>query len=74
MLITVPGMRSQATPPYELMFGRSPRLPVDLAFDLPVGDVPTLKNMQNLRSWLEQSYQVASKNAARSSQQKETRL
>lgn len=52
--------------PYELMFGRSPRLPVDLAFGLPVrGDQHKSHSqyVQNLRSRLEESYQIASWNA-----------
>lgn len=41
--------------PYELMFGHSPRLPVDLAYGLPVGDRPSpshSKYVQILRSRL----------------------
>ena len=63
--------------PYELMFGRSPRLPVDLAFGLPAGDksVPShSKYVQTLRSRLEESYQVASKNAAKSAERNKTRF
>lgn len=51
--------------PYERMFGRSPRLPVDLAFGLPVRDAASNSHsqyVQNLRSRLEESYQLASKN------------
>uniref|UniRef100_A0A3P9L3Q8 Gypsy retrotransposon integrase-like protein 1 n=1 Tax=Oryzias latipes TaxID=8090 RepID=A0A3P9L3Q8_ORYLA len=57
--------------PYELMFGRSPRLPVDLAFGLPVRDKPSISHsqyVQNLRSRLEESYQLASKHAAKSAE------
>ncbi|XP_023819343.1 uncharacterized protein LOC111948807 [Oryzias latipes] len=55
--------------PYELMFGRSPRLPIDLAFGLPVRDTPSTSHsqyVQNLRSRLEESYLLASKSAAKS--------
>uniref|UniRef100_A0A3B3HM86 Gypsy retrotransposon integrase-like protein 1 n=1 Tax=Oryzias latipes TaxID=8090 RepID=A0A3B3HM86_ORYLA len=57
--------------PYELMFGHSPRLPVDLAFGLPVRDKPSISHsqyVQNLRSRLEESYQLASKHAAKSAE------
>lgn len=50
------------------MFGRSPRLPVDLAFGLPVRDAVSIsysQYVQNLRSRLEESYQLASKNASK---------
>lgn len=63
--------------PYELMFGRSPRLPVDLAFGLPAGDKPSpshSKYVQILRSRLEESYQVTSKNAAKSTERNKTRF
>lgn len=63
--------------PYELMFGRSPRLPVDLAFGLPVRDTPSTSHstyVQNLRSRLEESYQLASKNAAKSAERNKTRF
>uniref|UniRef100_A0A3Q1EWG8 Gypsy retrotransposon integrase-like protein 1 n=1 Tax=Acanthochromis polyacanthus TaxID=80966 RepID=A0A3Q1EWG8_9TELE len=52
--------------PYELMFGRQPRLPVDLAFGLPVCK-PSQNHsdyVQKLRSHLEKSYQLASENAS----------
>ncbi|KAK7933739.1 hypothetical protein WMY93_004635 [Mugilogobius chulae] len=63
--------------PYELMFGRSPRLPVDLAFGLPVRDTPSTSHsqyVQNLRSRLEESYQLASKNAAKSAERNKVRF
>lgn len=63
--------------PYELMFGRCPRLPVDLAFGLPVRDAPSTSHsqyVQNLRSRLEESYQLASKNAAKSAERNKTRF
>lgn len=51
--------------PYELMFGRQPRLPVDLAFGLPV-DAPTKSHsqyVQDLKARLRESYDIATKNA-----------
>lgn len=63
--------------PYELMFGRSPRLPVDLAFNLPVKNVPSTSHsqyVQNLRSRLEESYQLASRNAAKSADRNKARF
>ncbi|KAK7881930.1 hypothetical protein WMY93_028104 [Mugilogobius chulae] len=67
--------------PYELMFGRSPRLPVDIAFGLPARE-PASKShsqyVQNLRSRLEESYQLAfkmaEKNAERNKQQFDQRV
>ena len=51
--------------PYELMFGRQPRLPVDLAFGLPVNHQPGSHSqyVRNLKSQLEDSYRVATENA-----------
>lgn len=52
--------------PYELMFGRQPRLPVDLAFGLPLsGYTPDthLQYVQNLKSYLEEGYRLAMENA-----------
>lgn len=53
--------------PYELMFGRQPRLPVDLAFGLPVNSQPEShsKYVQNLKNCLEESYKVATGNASK---------
>ncbi|XP_073687078.1 uncharacterized protein [Garra rufa] len=53
--------------PYELMFGRQPRLPVDLAFGLPV-NTPAKSHsqyVQNLKNRLRESYEVATKNAGK---------
>lgn len=55
--------------PYELLFGRSPRLPVDLAFGLPVRESPSSSHSQyvkDLRSRLEESYKLSSQNAQKS--------
>ncbi|XP_024120881.1 uncharacterized protein K02A2.6 [Oryzias melastigma] len=63
--------------PYELMFGRSPRLPVDIAFGLPVRDAPSSSHsqyVQNLRSRLEESYHLASRNAAKSAERNKVRF
>ncbi len=52
--------------PYELMFGRQPRLPIDIAFGLPVKDSSSISHSQyvkNLKSQLRESYQLATKNA-----------
>ncbi|KAJ8004302.1 hypothetical protein DPEC_G00157720 [Dallia pectoralis] len=52
--------------PYELMFGRQPRLPVDIAFGLPVkyGAPKTHSQyVKTLRARLEESYQIATKNS-----------
>lgn len=62
--------------PYELMFGRQPRLPVDLAFGLPVHHQPGSHSqyVQNLRSHLETSYRVASENAKKVADRNKTRF
>ncbi len=52
--------------PYELMFGRQPGLPVDIAFGLPVKDGNTPSHSQyvkNLKARLEHSYKIAIQNA-----------
>lgn len=51
---------------YELMFGRQPRLPIDIAFGLPVRDSSVTSHSQyvkNLKSYLTESYQLAKTNA-----------
>ncbi|KAG7459212.1 peroxisomal trans-2-enoyl-CoA reductase isoform X3, partial [Solea senegalensis] len=63
--------------PYELMFGRSPRLPVDLAFGLPVREHQTTSHSQyveDLRSRLEESFQLALKNAVKSGERNKARF
>lgn len=52
--------------PYELMFGRQPRLPIDIALGLPVkeGSVTTHSQyMMNLKTYLKESYKLAIFNA-----------
>lgn len=52
--------------PYELMFGRQPRLPIDVAFGLPVRDDTATSHSQyvkNLKARLEHSYGIAIQNA-----------
>lgn len=63
--------------PYELMFGRSPRLPVDLAFGLPMKEEkcqPHSQYVQSLKSRLKESYNIASKNAAKASEKNKSRF
>lgn len=54
--------------PYELMFGRQPRLPIDLAFNVPLNHRQQHSHSQYvkaLKSHLQESYQLATKNAAK---------
>lgn len=63
--------------PYELLFGRCPRLPVDLAFGLPVREPPSTSHseyVKNLRSSLQGSYKLASENALKSAAKNKTRF
>ncbi|XP_057179298.1 uncharacterized protein LOC130547386 [Triplophysa rosa] len=62
--------RSEVTgfTPYQLMFGRQPRLPVDLAFKLPAPEGQHSSHseyVQNLKSRLKESYKIAMDKAAR---------
>uniref|UniRef100_A0A3B3RBJ3 Gypsy retrotransposon integrase-like protein 1 n=1 Tax=Paramormyrops kingsleyae TaxID=1676925 RepID=A0A3B3RBJ3_9TELE len=62
---------------YELMFGRQPRLPIDVAFGLPVGDKQPHSHSQyvrNLRSHLEESYQIAIENAHKVAEKNKRRV
>lgn len=50
----------------ELLFGRQPQLPIDLAFGLPITNHRQVLHsdyIQNLKSHLEKSYQTATENA-----------
>ncbi|XP_030613817.1 uncharacterized protein LOC115800532 [Archocentrus centrarchus] len=52
--------------PYELMFGRRPRLPVDLAFNLPFRTKSFKSHSQyveKLKTTLQESYKLATENA-----------
>ena len=52
--------------PYELMFGRQPRLPIDIAFGLPVKDSSSTSHSQyvkSLKTHLKESYQLAIQNS-----------
>lgn len=62
--------------PYELMFRRKPRLPVDLAFDLPVNDqsLSHSQYVQNLKGRLKESYALCSKNAQKSAERNKLRF
>lgn len=63
--------------PYELMFGRQPRLPVDLAFSLPVKEEQQKSHSQyvkNLRSRLEESYKIAARSATKMAGKNKTRF
>ncbi|RXN02811.1 Retrovirus-related Pol polyprotein from transposon 412 [Labeo rohita] len=54
--------------PYELMFGRQPRLPVDIAFKLPTPEGQHSSHseyVQRLKSRLKESYKVAMEKAAK---------
>lgn len=54
--------------PYELMFGRQPRLPIDLAFNVTLSHRQQQSHsqyVQALKSHLRESYQLPSKNAAK---------
>jgi hypothetical protein len=47
--------------PFFLMFGRQPRLPVDIAFNIPGSETSIPKYVENLRSSLSQAYELATK-------------
>ncbi|XP_028297544.1 uncharacterized protein LOC114459527 [Gouania willdenowi] len=61
--------------PYELMFGRTPRLPVDLACGLPLHEIQHKTHtqyVQALRSRLKDSFDIAAKNASHSAERNKT--
>lgn len=63
--------------PYELMFGRQPRLPVDLIFNTTVSqDNPKFHSqyVQSLKTHLQESYKLAQKNAAKSGERNKIRF
>ncbi|XP_051981688.1 uncharacterized protein LOC127643136 [Xyrauchen texanus] len=62
--------------PYELMFGRQPRLPIDLAFRVPVNNSRNEFHSQyvkTLKTHLQESYELARKNAAKVAARNKTR-
>lgn len=62
--------------PYELMFGRQPRLPIDLAFRLPTTSkrLSHSKYVSNLKKHLEESYQIAAHNAFKNAERNKMRF
>ncbi len=58
------------------MFGRQPRLPVDLAFGLPVNHQPGSHSLyvSNLKSQLEESYRVGTENAKKTASRNKARF
>lgn len=63
--------------PYELMFGRQPRLPVDIAFCLPVKDGSPTSHSQYVRALkarLQESYQIAAKNSQKVAERNKRRF
>ncbi len=62
--------------PYELMFGRQPRLPVDLSFELSSdSSVPSHSQyVKSLKSRLDESYRVAIHNASKVADQNKKRF
>lgn len=63
--------------PYELMFGCQPRLPVDIAFNLPVRENMQQSHSQYVRALkhrLEESYKIAHENAKKLAHQNKCRF
>lgn len=62
--------------PYELMFGRQPRLPVDIVFNLLVNDQKKLRSqyVQDLKSHLEESYRIVTRNALKTAERNKARF
>lgn len=62
--------------PYELMFGRQPRLPIDLAFGLPVNSTKLSHSQYviDLKRRLQQSYQIATSIAQKNADRNKTRF
>uniref|UniRef100_A0A3B1KCG7 Gypsy retrotransposon integrase-like protein 1 n=1 Tax=Astyanax mexicanus TaxID=7994 RepID=A0A3B1KCG7_ASTMX len=63
--------------PYELMFGRKPRLPIDLAFDVSLSQQKGTSHSQyvkHLKTQLEESYKLAMGNAAKMAEKNKTRF
>ncbi|XP_038555072.1 uncharacterized protein LOC119888541 [Micropterus salmoides] len=62
--------------PYELMFGRQPRLPIDLAFGLPINTDKKSHSqyVSDLRFRLEESYKIATSNAQKNADRNKMRF
>lgn len=62
--------------PYELMFGRQPRLPIDLIFRLPTNATKQTHSQYvgNLKSRLEESYRIATSNAQKNAGRNKARF
>ncbi|XP_038160147.1 uncharacterized protein LOC119795956 [Cyprinodon tularosa] len=62
--------------PYELMFGRQPRLPIDLIFRLPTNATKQTHSQYvgNLKSRLEESYRIATTNAGKNASRNKARF
>uniref|UniRef100_A0A3Q3K843 Gypsy retrotransposon integrase-like protein 1 n=1 Tax=Monopterus albus TaxID=43700 RepID=A0A3Q3K843_MONAL len=62
--------------PYELMFGRQPRLPIDLVFGLfPSSSKPTHSQyVSGLKDRLEESYKIATANAKKNAERNKARF
>lgn len=63
--------------PYELMFGRQPRLPIDLAFNVPLNrhhHKSHSQYVQTLKTHLQESYELAVKNAAKTAERNKIRF
>ncbi|XP_039883140.1 uncharacterized protein K02A2.6-like [Simochromis diagramma] len=74
--ITAPKHESTGFTPYELMFGRQPRLPIDLAFNVPLNHRQQQSHSQYvkaLKSHLQESYQLATKNVSKVAERNKTR-
>lgn len=63
--------------PYELMFGRQPRLPIDLAFNVPLNSQKQRSHseyVRALKNHLQESYQLVSKNASKTAARNKVRF
>ncbi|XP_055008873.1 uncharacterized protein LOC129408675 [Boleophthalmus pectinirostris] len=62
--------------PYELMFGRQPRLPIDLAFGLPVNSQKKSHSqyVTDLKQRLEESFKIATSNAQKNAERNKARF
>lgn len=62
--------------PYELMFGRQPRLPIDLAFGLPINSDKKSHSqyVSDLKCRLEESYRIATSNAQKNADRNKMRF